>query len=68
MSAWVDQMFEDSKQARGGGVIRRSVADVERLGVRREIIARAGGQGMHVLEAGGNLVLLAREGPFIVHC
>lgn len=68
MSAWVDQMFEGSRQVLVGGVIRRSVADVERLGVLGEIIARARREGMHVLETGGNIVLLAHEGTFIVHC
>lgn len=68
MSAWVDQMFEGSKQVRVGGIVRRSVADVERLGVLAEIIARASREGMHVLETGGNIVLLAHKGTFKVHC
>jgi hypothetical protein len=68
MSAWVDQMFELSKQARAGGVVRRSVAVVERLGVLDEIIVRASREGMHVLETGGNIVLLAHEGTFKLHC
>lgn len=68
MSAWVDQMFESSDQVRRGGVVRRSVTDVERLGVLPEIIVRARRNGMHVVATGGNILLLCHEGTFTVHC
>lgn len=68
MSAWVDQMFMGSQQANGGGVVRRSVQDVDRYTAMKEIVARARDQGFHVLETGGQIVLLCHEGEVIIHC
>ncbi len=68
MSAAVDQMFLSSQQARSGGVVRRSLHDVNRLGTLPEIIQRAHRKGFHVIETGGQLVLLCHEGELIIHC
>lgn len=67
-TAWVDQFFTSSRQARTGGIVRRSVANVERLDALDEIISEARRRGFHVLETGGQIVLLAHEGSVILHC
>ena len=68
MSAWVDIMFESSQQAAGGGVVRRSVYDVTRQCALKEIVMRAREKNFHVLETGGQIVLLCHEGEVVIHC
>jgi hypothetical protein len=51
-----------------GGVARRSLHDVERLGALDEIMAEARNRGFHVIETGNQIVLLAHEGSVTVHC
>ncbi len=68
MSAAVDQMFRSSQQARAGGVVRRSARQVDRQRILQEIIQRARAQGFHVVETGGQIVLLCHEGELIIHC
>jgi hypothetical protein len=48
--------------------VRRSTYDVERLGVLDEIIEQARERGFHVIETGGQVVLLAHQGSITVHC
>jgi hypothetical protein len=67
-SAWVDQIFTSSRQARSGGVVRRSVADIARFDALDEIISEAQARGFHVIETGGQILLLAHEGSVILHC
>lgn len=68
MSSTVDIMFKSSQQAAGGGVVRRSLFDVERLGLLKEIVQRAHEQGFHVIETGGQVVLLCHPGEMVIHC
>lgn len=49
-------------------MIRRSVYDVERFDVLDEIIYRAKDEGWHVIETGGQLVVLCHEGSMVIHC
>lgn len=49
-------------------MVRRSLHDVNRLGTLPEIIKRAHHKGFHVIETGGQLVLLCHEGELIIHC
>lgn len=68
MSAFVDQMFKSSQQARSGGVVRRSEHHVSRKGALPEIVRRAREKRFHVIETGGQIVLLCHEGDLIIHC
>lgn len=68
MSAWVDQMFESSQQAASGGVVRRSGFEVRRLCALKEIVTRAREKNFHVLETGGQIILLCNEGDMVIHC
>ncbi len=66
MSAWVDQMFA-AGQAAVGGVVRRSVTDVATYGAFDEIVDRAKANGWHVIETGGQIVVLCHGGALQVH-
>lgn len=67
-SCWVNQMFTKSAQARLGGIVRRSSYDVERLDVLDEIVTEAQSRGFHVIESGGQIILLAHDGSLTLHC
>lgn len=67
MSSWVDTMF-GAEQARSGGVVRRSVYDIDRLGVFDEIVERAKEQDFHVIETGDQLVVLCHSGSLKIYC
>lgn len=67
-TAWVDQMFTSSRQVKSGGIVRRATSSVERFEALDEIIHEARKKGFHVIETGGQIVLLAHEGSVILHC
>ncbi len=67
MSAWVDQIFT-ADQARNGGVVRRSLANVERYASLRELVAEARRRRFHVIETGDQVVILCHEGSLAIHC
>ncbi len=66
MSAWVDQIFE-AQQVGRGGVVRRSIDDVARFDALDEIIARARVKGWHVIETGGQVIVLCNAGALVIH-
>lgn len=41
---------------------------MERMDALDEIIAEARDRGFHVIETGGQIVLLAHTGQLVVHC
>ena len=57
MNLWIQQIF-DSSSARTGGIVRRSVADVERLASRRELIAAVLARGFHLIRVGNQYVII----------
>ena len=66
MSAWIDQIF--GAQAANGGVVRRSIADVNKYASLAEVIAEAQAKGFHVIETGDQVVVLCHPGQLVVHC
>lgn len=66
MSAWSDQIFQAA--AANGGVVRRSRADVNQYSSLQEIIEEAQERGFHVIETGGQVVILCHRGQLVVHC
>lgn len=66
MSAWIDQMFKAS--AANGGVVRRARRDVVRYSSVQTLITEAKKRGFHVVETGGQLVVLCHTGVLKVHC
>jgi hypothetical protein len=67
MSSWVDQIFK-AAQTGSGGVVRRSIYDVQRLGVLEEIVDRAIDEGWHVIETGDQIVVLCHPGRLNILC
>lgn len=66
MSAYVDRFFA-AAQANRFGVIRRNVDTVIRLGYYDEILRRAKENDWHVVETGGQLVVLCHPGTMQIH-
>lgn len=65
MGAWVDQMFQAA--AANGGVVRRARADVDKYASLAEVIAEAKTKGFHVIETGGQVVVLCHAGQMVIH-
>ena len=66
MSSYVDNMFR--AQAAAGGVVRRNIGDVYRLGVLDEIVDVAREEGWHVIETGDQIVVLCHTGRLSIIC
>ncbi len=67
MSATVELMFNASTQANNGGVVRRAAWRIHAMGLLPEIIRRARANNFHVIETGGQIVLLCHEGDLVIH-
>lgn len=67
MSAWLDQVFQ-AGQANKGGVVRRSIHDVNHHSSEEELISEAKKRGFHVIETGEQYVILCHEGSLEIHC
>lgn len=65
--ARVRQIFT-AQQAQMGGVVRRSLYDVERLASVEEVVKEARARGYHVIETGDQLVVLCHTGALHIHC
>lgn len=66
-SVWIDQMFE-AQAVRDGGVIRRSVADVNRYASLDLLVERVKAEGFHLVQTGDQYVVLCHHGHFQVIC
>ena len=62
---WLRLIFS-AQAARTGGVIRRSAAWVDREVGRPRFEAEVRSRGFHLIEAGGQLVVICSSGPFRV--
>ncbi len=67
MSAWLDQIFQ-ADAAANGGVVRRSRADVDEYSSLGDLIDEARKRGFHVIETGGQVVILCHSGELLIHC
>jgi len=67
MTIWVDQIFS-ARQAREGGMVRRALYDVNRLGAYEEIVERARAEDWHVVEIGDQLAVLCHPGQIQLVC
>ena len=66
-NVWINQIFQ--AQAANGGVVRRSVADVEQYGGGVDNLKRfAKDQGYHLIRTGDQYVVLCHEGDLTVVC
>ena len=64
---WVAQVFA-AKAARTGGVIRRSVTWIEREVGRAAFVAEVRRRGFHLVETGGQFVVICNHGGIRVIC
>lgn len=67
MGAWLDQVFSAGQVAKGG-IVRRSVFDVDQNASREELIDEAKERGFHVIETGDQYVILCHQGEMVIHC
>ncbi|MEE9387016.1 MAG: N-(5'-phosphoribosyl)anthranilate isomerase [Paracoccaceae bacterium] len=64
---WIEQIFS-AKSARNGGVVRRSLAWVEREIGRDHFENAVRDRGFHMIECGGQLVVICNGGGLKVIC
>lgn len=60
MNTWIEQMF-DARAAQTGGLIRRSIAWVRRLGLEAELFAAVKRRGFRLYESETQYVILCRR-------
>lgn len=61
MASWIDQMFS-AQQVRGGGVVRRSIHDINRYASLEEVLQRVDDEGWHVVQIGDQVIVLCNTG------
>ena len=59
---WMRQMFS-ARAAADGGIIRRKVADVERLVGRRRFLHEMERRGFHAMENAGQFIVICNQEP-----
>ncbi len=64
--SWISQIFR-ADVASNGGVVRRSKKDVEKFSSMAELIGEAKKQSYHVIETGGQVVVLCHAGEVVIH-
>lgn len=62
---WLSQIFA-AKSVQSGGVVRRRVADVERKIGRTALELEVRRRGFHMLEAGGQYIIICSRAPLHV--
>lgn len=63
---WLDQIFS-AKAARTGGIVRRSVRDVEREVGRDALLTEVARHNFHLVECAGQFIIICRPDHLIVH-
>ncbi|MCK0095683.1 hypothetical protein MWU60_08885 [Yoonia sp. F2084L] len=64
--SWCRRIF-DAKAARSGGIVRRAVKDVEREIGRVAFVSEVSRRGFHLVECGGQFIVICNAGKMIVH-
>jgi hypothetical protein len=62
---WLHQVFQ-TKSVANGGIVRRSVRDIEREIGRDPLIAEVRRRGFHLLECGGQFIVVCNTGQLRV--
>ena len=62
--AWALQAFQ-SKTAKAGGVVRRSIAAATKANGLKQLISIAKAKGYTVIENGNQIVIFCNSGPLI---
>ena len=63
---WVSRIF-NAKAVERGGIVRRSVRDVDREIGRERLFAEARRRQFHVIECGGQFIVICNTGNMTVH-
>ncbi|GIT91931.1 hypothetical protein JANAI62_23880 [Jannaschia pagri] len=59
---WVEQLFS-AKQVARGGVLRRSIVDIDRKIGRMRLMQEVEARGFRLLEAGGQYIIICTRKP-----
>lgn len=62
---WLEQIFA-ARAAQTGGVVRRDVRDVEEKVGRPALELAVHRRGFHLIEAGGQFIIICTRGPMVV--
>ena len=65
--AWLENIFHAKSVARGG-IVRRAVRDVEREAGREALFAEVRRRGYHLVECGGQFIVICNSGHLQVLC
>ena len=65
--AWLDDLFA-AKAVGKGGIFRRSVKDVEREIGRPVLISEVRRRGFHLIECGGQFIVICNPGQVQIIC
>lgn len=65
--AWLDDLFS-AKAVSRGGIVRRAVRDVEREVGRAALMAEIRRRGFHLIECGGQFIVICNPGQMQVIC
>ncbi len=65
-SEWIAQVF-NAKAVATGGVVRRSVEDVHTYASYEQLLHEVKTRGFHLVETGGQYVILCNGGDIKVH-
>ena len=64
---WIVQLFS-AKSVAEGGIIRRKVADVERLIGRKRFLYEVNRRGFHAVENTGQFIVFCNQDPVTLLC
>ena len=64
---WLEDLFA-AKAVAKGGIVRRSVQDVEREVGRDALVAAVRRRGFHLIECGGQFIVICNDGRMQVIC
>ena len=65
--AWLDTLFA-AKAVGKAGIVRRAVRDVERETGRAAFVAEVRRRGFHLLECGGQFIVICNPGQLQIIC
>lgn len=64
---WLDHVFS-AKAVANGGVVRRSIRDVEREVGRARFVQEVRRRGFHLVECGGQFIVICNPGQVRILC
>ena len=65
--AWMDSLFQ-AKAVQKGGIVRRALRDIDREVGRQAFIDDVRRRGFHIVECGGQFIVICNPGQLTVIC